>query len=469
MQKVFDSCYEMDKRCYDEYGLSEDILMEHAARGMSEYIKNHFEPNSSVLIVSGVGNNGADGIVLARGLYGDYDVKLYMPFGVKSDMAKLQLQRATQLGLIVVDEITPCDVVVDAIFGAGLNRELDRDTIKLLQDINTLDAFKIACDVPTGILEDGRVCDEVFGADVTITMGALKKSLYSDSAKEYVGKILCVDLGVSRKMYELTSDTYLLEFSDMRLPLREQKTTHKGTFGHSAIFVGDKEGAGVIAGMASARFGAGLTTLITAQKLTIPHHLMQSDNLPTNTTAIAIGMGLGGYFDDEFLQKNVIDSDIPIVLDADAFYEPKLLNILSQESRKIIITPHPKEFASMWKILTGEVLSIEDIQNHRFDIAKRFSQLYPHVVLLLKGSNMLIAYQHKTYINPYAKSNLSKGGSGDALSGLIVSLLAQRQDTLSCAVNASLALAKASSVYKGASYSLLPQDIVETLANLEAI
>jgi NAD(P)H-hydrate repair Nnr-like enzyme with NAD(P)H-hydrate epimerase domain len=92
MQKVFDSCYEMDKRCYDEYGLSEDILMEHAARGMSEYIKNHFEPNSSVLIVSGVGNNGADGIVLARGLCGDYDVKLYVPFGVKSDMAKLQLK-----------------------------------------------------------------------------------------------------------------------------------------------------------------------------------------------------------------------------------------------------------------------------------------------------------------------------------------------------------------------------------------
>jgi NAD(P)H-hydrate repair Nnr-like enzyme with NAD(P)H-hydrate dehydratase domain len=322
-------------------------------------------------------------------------------------MAKLQLKRATKLGLSVVDEITPCDIVVDAIFGAGLNRELDSDTIKLLQDINILDAFKIACDVPTGILEDGRVCDEVFCADVTITMGALKKSLYSDSAKDYVGEILCVDLGVSRKMYELSSDTHLLEFSDMRLPIREQKATHKGTFGHSAIFVGDKEGAGVIAGMASARFGAGLTTLITAQKLTIPHHLMQSDNLPTNTTAIAIGMGLGGYFDDEFLHKNVIDSDIPIVLDADAFYEPKLLNILSQESREIIITPHPKEFASMWQILTGEVLSIEDIQNHRFDIAKRFSQLYPSVVLLLKGANMLISYQNQIYITAYAKSYLS--------------------------------------------------------------
>jgi hydroxyethylthiazole kinase-like uncharacterized protein yjeF len=442
--------------------------MEHAARGMSEYIRHHFEPNSSILIVCGVGNNGADGIVLARTLWGDYDVRLYVPFELKSNMAKIQMQRAKNLGVELADSISECNVIVDALFGAGLNRELDTNTTELIKKLNMLSSYKIACDVPTGILEDGKVCDEVFCADVTITMGALKKSLYSDRAKDFVGKIICVDLGVSRNLYEMDSDTYLLEFDDMRLPSRGIQNSHKGTFGHSVIFVGEKIGAGVIAGMASARFGAGLTTLITTEKIDIPYHLMQNDNLPKNTTAIAIGMGLGGYFDDEFLQKNVIDSQMPIVLDADAFYEPKLLQILSQKHRKIVITPHPKEFASMWQILCNESLSIEYIQNHRFEIAKRFSKLYPNVVLLLKGANMLIAYQNQTFINPYATSNLSKGGSGDVLSGLIVSLLAQRYTPLEATTNASLALAKASCVYPKASYSLLPQDIIELLANLEA-
>ncbi|MDX1315419.1 MAG: NAD(P)H-hydrate epimerase [Eudoraea sp.] len=91
MQKVFRSCYELDQKCYETYGLTEDILMEHAAMGMELYIRRHFDKGSSVCIVSGMGNNGADGIVLARLLFKDYDVKLYMPFGLKSAMAKLQL------------------------------------------------------------------------------------------------------------------------------------------------------------------------------------------------------------------------------------------------------------------------------------------------------------------------------------------------------------------------------------------
>ena len=98
MQKVFQSCYDLYKRCYEQYGLSEDILMENAARGMAEYIKAHFKEGSSVLIVAGVGNNGADGIVLARQLHGMYDVKLVTPFGVKSEMAKLQLARSQAVG-----------------------------------------------------------------------------------------------------------------------------------------------------------------------------------------------------------------------------------------------------------------------------------------------------------------------------------------------------------------------------------
>jgi len=467
MQKVYDSCYVMDRRCYEEYALSEDILMEHAARGMAEYIKKHFALGSSILIVSGVGNNGADGIVLARQLHRDYDIKLYIPFDVKSDMAQIQLHRTKRVGIDIVDSVVESDIIVDAIFGAGLNRNIDEDTEAILNELNSKQAYKIACDVPTGILENGELCSATFKADTTITMGALKKSLYSDKAKDFVGDIICVDLGVSRDMYEIDSDTYLLEWSDIKLPTRDKLSTHKGVFGHSAVFVGEKMGAGVISAMASSRFGSGLTTLVVQEHISPPYHLMYASELPYNTTAIAIGMGLGEFFDDRFLLKNVIDKNIPIVLDADAFYKQKLLDILNQTTREIVITPHPKEFASLWEILTNKRLDVEYIQSHRFEIVQKFSKLYPHVTLLLKGANMLIAKDAQIYINPYGDARLSKGGSGDVLSGLIVALLAQGYNSLDATISASLAMCKAVSLYDGASFGMLPDDIINNIANIE--
>ncbi len=125
MHPLYKSCYPLDHRCYEEYNLTEDILMEHASMGMESYIRGKFPKGSSILIVAGVGNNGADGIVLARLLETDYRVKLLIPFGVKSEMAKLQLDRVQRLGMELVDEVSDADIIVDAIFGAGLSRELD--------------------------------------------------------------------------------------------------------------------------------------------------------------------------------------------------------------------------------------------------------------------------------------------------------------------------------------------------------
>lgn len=468
MKKLFSNCYLMDRRCYDEYALSEDILMEHASRGMAEYIKEHFSSGSRVLIVSGVGNNGADGIVLARQLYLDYDVALYIPKALKSDMAKIQLYRTKSVGVEIVDEIIESDIIVDAIFGAGLNRDIDNEIVDILESLNSQKAFKIACDVPTGLLESGELCSATFRADVTITMGALKKSLYSDGAKDFVGEIICVDLGVSRELYEIDSDSFLLEYSDMKLPSRTALSTHKGSFGHSVVFVGEKVGAGILSAMASSRFGSGLTTLLAHQSITHPYYLMNSSELPYNTTSIAIGMGLGDMFDDEFLYSNVIDSDIPIVLDADIFYKEKILDILNQKDREIVITPHPKEFASMWEILTKEKLEVSYIQSHRFEVAQEFSRVYPDVTLLLKGANMIIAKDEKLYINPYGDARLSKGGSGDVLSGLIASLLAQGYNSVDATISASLAFCKSLSFYDGASFGMLPEDIVSNIAKIEA-
>jgi len=467
MQKLFKSCYKMDQKCYEKYGLSEDILMEHAARGMAEYIRNAFAVGSSVFIAAGVGNNGADGIVLARQLYGEYDVKLHVPFGVKSPMARLQLERAEKLGVRLVDAVEDADIIVDALFGAGLNRELNEATQTLLHKLNALYGFKLACDVPTGVGSDGRLMTFAFEADVTVTMGALKEGMFLDEAKDVVGKIVCVDLGVSRKMYEDESHTFVLEPSDLKLPSRNKKNAHKGSFGHAAVFCGEKEGAGIIAATAASRLGAGLTTLVVHEHISPPPFLMHATVVPENASALAIGMGLGDHFEQEFLEKYVINSHLPVVLDADVFYSEELLTILSQKEREVVITPHPKEFSAMWKTLTGERLSVAEIQQHRFDVVRRFNAQYPHVTLLLKGANMLIVQEERLYVNPLGSSRLSKGGSGDVLSGLVVSLLVQGYTGLEAAIYGSLALTMAAKRYSGASYAMLPTDIIEALESLE--
>ncbi len=192
-------------------------------------------------------------------------------------MAKIQLERAKRVGVKIVGYIRDVDIVVDAIFGAGLNRVLSTDIATVVSRLNSLKSFKIACDIPSGIDSGGRVGNVAFRADVTITMGALKESLYLDEAKDYVGEIICANLGVDRTIYEMDSNSYLLDDGDFRIPFRNKKSSHKGTFGHCAIFCGDKEGAGIISAMSATRFGAGLTTIIVNKRVTPPPHIMHSE------------------------------------------------------------------------------------------------------------------------------------------------------------------------------------------------
>jgi len=469
MQPLYKSCYPLDHRCYEEYNLTEDILMEHAAMGMADYIKEHFPKKSSVLIVCGVGNNGADGIVLARLLQGSYDVKLYLPFGVRSVMAEVQLERVQFLDVEFVRDLEEADVIVDAIFGAGLSRPLDERTRRLIVEMEALNGFKIACDVPTGIDVDGNPLPMALFCDVTMTMGALKECLYSDMAKEYVGEVIRVDLGLSHEKYTqgFKSDIALLEELDMQLPIRNRANTHKGTFGHLAVVVGEKEGAGIISGLSALRFGAGLVTMVGEPTTPLPLALMQDIVPPYNATAIAFGMGVLS-FDDEVVE-DILESSLPIVLDAGVFSSEVILEFLEQKDREIVLTPHPKEFVSLWNMTIDSPLNIAILQANRFDKVREFCELFPHVTLLLKGANIIIAQDESLFVNPYGSAKLSKGGSGDVLSGLIGSLLAQGKDGLTSAIQASLALTAAAKAYNGESYALLPTDLIEEIAKLKIV
>jgi hydroxyethylthiazole kinase-like uncharacterized protein yjeF len=463
MQSLFFEVDTLDKRCYNDFGLNEDILMEHAANGMKTYIERHFAPRSSLLIISGSGNNGADGVALARLLHANYDVRLYLASPVKSPLGKQQVFRAKAIGVPFVQQLDNADVIVDALFGSGLNKPLSSKYEHIIQKLNHLQGHKIACDIPSGLNKNGQVQPITFQANVTLTMGALKRGLFSDHAKEVIGAVEVIDLGVARSIYETSSNWNLLDSSDLTLPFRQAHNTHKGSFGHLAILSGEKVGASTLAGKSALRFGAGLVTLISHEKLLL-EELMVASSLPHNTTAITAGMGLGNHFTDEEIDTYLVNSNVPLVIDADLFSDPIITTLVKREN--VVLTPHPKEFVSLLYRLNLANIDIQTLQENRFTYVEMFAKAYPDVTLLLKGANPIITQNNTFYINPHGSAILSKGGSGDVLAGMIGALLAQGVTPLQAAIQASLAHTLAAQQLDQNNYSLIPQDLIEALKTI---
>lgn len=454
MQKLFDEVASLDKRCYEEFFLNEDILMEHAANGMAEYIRNNFKKKSKVIVVCGSGNNGADGIALARLLHADYDAYVYYAKKPSSKMALLQQKRAISVGVKECSRLQECDVLVDAIVGTGFDGKFSAELTNLIDEMNSIEAFKIACDIPSGYK---------FLADVTLTMGALKKAMFLDTAKEFVGEVKVLDLGISREVYEKQSNWNLLDLDDLKLPKRVKKDSHKGSYGHLAVVCGEKSGASIMSALSALKFGSGLVTLVGFEKIEIPHSLMYSHEVPINATALALGMGLGREFSTIELEK-FLDNKLPLIVDADIFNMNIVLAILKRE--KVVITPHAKEFVSLLKIVNLADITVEELQKNRFYYAEMFCEKFPYVTLLLKGANVIVAQDSNFYINPHGTQALAKGGSGDVLSGLIGSLLAQGHEPLDAALNGSLAHVRVALNYSGADFSLTPDDLIEGICKL---
>ena len=464
MQKLFDEVNTLDQRCYNKFGLTEDILMEHAANAIADFIHSNFQKGTKVLVVCGSGNNGADGLALARILHQDYNVKIFCVKQAKTQMAKIQMRRALAVGGEFIQELEESDILVDAFLGTGCNNQFLLKTTSLMQDINALNSYKIACDIPSGIMQDGKCDPNTFQADTTLSMGALKKSMYSDSAKEFLGNVQVVNLGISRQIYETSSNWNLLDISDLKLPFRNKKNTHKGTYGHLAVLSGEKTGASVMSGLSALKFGVGLVTLVSKKEPINPHYsLMYSEQRPENATALALGMGLGTDYDERSLNA-FLDNKLPLIADADIFYMPHILTLLQREN--VILTPHPKEFVSLLKITKLASITVEELQVNRFKYADIFSKAFPNITLLLKGANVIITQNTKFFINPHGTPALAKGGSGDILSGLIGSLLAQGNSCLHSTLHASLAHTKLTQDYKGADFSLTPSDLIQAIGDL---
>ena len=468
MEKIFDSVRELDRRAEERFNLKNGTLMEHAARGMAEHILRSFlarqtavQPSPSgylpkdmalsglpyVQIVCGTGDNGGDGYALARLLADTCTVRVVAVREPKSPLCKLQRERLELLGIPVHTELTEqSDILVDAIFGTGIRGTLDEHTVALIKQLNTIQGYKFACDIPSGLNECGIPSPVAFRADETCTMGALKTALYADSAKDYTGSIHVIHLGLPRRCYETDTDIFLLSAADMQLPRRTIQNTHKMSYGHGVFYCGEKTGACVLAATAALHFGIGLVSILGTPIMTALPDFMYTTTLPETFSTLLLGSGLGRSSDiqaralsvlaEEQVQKN------PLTLDADILHNEEIPALLPQLAQPIL-TPHPKEFQSLLAHSGLAHISVTEIQEKRFTYLRLFCHAFPHAVVVLKGAYPLIGCGQQIFVNPLGSNALAKAGTGDVLAGMITALAAQGYPLLTAACTASLAHAEA--------------------------
>ncbi|WRF60533.1 NAD(P)H-hydrate dehydratase [Helicobacter pylori] len=466
MLSVYEKVDALDKRAIEELFLSEDVLMENAAMALERAVLQNASLGAKVIILCGSGDNGGDGYALARRLVGRFKTLVFEVKPAKSPMCQLQKKRAKKAGVVIkayeenaLNQNLECDVLIDCVVGSAFKGGLE--PFLNFESLSQKARFKIACDIPSGIDSKGRVDKGAFKADLTISMGAIKSCLLSDRAKDYVGELEVGHLGVFNPIYEIPTDTFLLEKSDLKLPLRDRKNAHKGDYGHAHVLLGKHSGAGLLSALSALSFGSGVVSVqaleceITSNNK--PLELVFCENFPKKLSAFALGMGLENIPKD----FNKWLGLAPCVLDAGVFYHKEALQALEKE---VILTPHPKEFLSLLK-LVGINISMLELLDNKLEIARDFSQKYPKVVLLLKGANTLIAHQGQVFINILGSVALAKAGSGDVLAGLILSLLSQNYTPLDAAINASLAHALASLEFKN-NYALVPLDLIEKIKRL---
>ncbi len=492
MNNLFYDTRELDTACRAAYGLTEEIMMENAAASLERVIFENIKSDRNskrVVILCGSGNNGADGYALARRLKFSVNVDVISCREPSSELCCFQSDIASTMGIDFVEIkekylkiISEADFIVDCVFGSGFHGELDNDIQTLMNDVNSLDAVRIACDVPSGIDIDGNVSTSAFCADITVTMGALKMCLYSDAAKDFTGKIIVGDLGVHRAFFEQASakikeKAVVMDESDLEETLPHRKNNvHKGNFGHAAVVAGEKKGAALIAASAALRTGAGLVTVVSKEQFNVPMELMNSRTFPENCTAVAFGMGLGrdSPFMTECFEYALKNKDIICVIDADALYSPEITEILEKRPENVILTPHPKEFQALLKNCGLGDYSVEECVSKKVELIENFCRKYPGATLLVKGANTVTGFYGKKgmklVVNPLGKACLAKAGSGDVLSGIICGFSAQKNywkeySSFCYAWMGSQIHAMASRKIKN-DYAMTPVDLIEAVAVL---
>jgi NAD(P)H-hydrate epimerase len=435
---------EADRRSI-EAGIPGLVLMENAAYAVLRELERVFPclRKERIAIFCGKGNNGGDGLAIARLLHRLHrpealDVVLAFPGSDLGEDAAAQLRMLELSGVNVSFEepkyLAAATLAIDALLGTGSNGEPKEPVAKWVGVFNELPAARRwAVDWPTGLGSD--LCVDV---EATVTFAAPKVELVSGASAEQVGRLVVADIGIPIAFLE--SSLHLTDRDDLAPVLVARKRdAHKGSFGHVAILGGaqGKHGALQLAGQAALRIGAGLVTLYSPDAAFRPSwpDLMQGQWPETvieeGKTVIGVGPGLGlDALQTPWLSRWVQEEARPVVLDADALNQLAPWSVEIAPGRLRVLTPHPKEMGR----LLGRPLA------DRLADARAFAQQW-NVVLVLKGQRSLIAWPDgQVWINPTGSPALSKGGTGDVLTGMIAGMLAQFPGEARAAVLAAVFL-----------------------------
>ncbi len=489
---------QMDKKAI-ETGIPDIILMENASVKSFFHIKSRYENIEGALAVAfvGVGNNGGDAIAISRHLYNNgANVFIYM----LTEEEKLNASPKTNFEIVknmgiqykfVYNDsdfngelIKESDIIIDGIFGIGLSRNVEGYFKKAIELINESDAFVVSVDIPSGIKADtGEVMNVAVEADLTPTFALSKPGHFLYPGRGYAGVVEVVDITTPKYIIdEFNADFYAIEKDDISINCREA-TSHKGTYGHLAIVGGSKgkSGAVIMSSEAALRCGVGLVSCVipnsinTAFESSIKEAMSYPVGLDDATfvedsmdeilefvkdkSAVAFGMGLGINESTKKLTKYMLRIDKPLLIDADGINcLSKNVELLKGRKSPTILTPHPKEFVR----LTG--IPLKDVIKNRLSLIKEFAVEH-NIILILKMADTLISTPGgKIYINTTGNPGLATGGSGDVLSGMIASFLAQGYSDIQSAINGVFlhGLAADLAYNDGLSYeSLMPSDVIE--------
>lgn len=501
---------QMDQYTIEKIGLPGAVLMENAgARVVEEIIATAPSKQTKLIILAGGGNNGGDGFVIARRLFDlGFEPSLFLmvnPEKLTGD-AKIHFQAYKNRGLPYMEwnekeiewfaqKLNESAIIVDALLGTGVKGEIREPYRTVIEIVNgrKSDQIVISVDIPSGVNSDnGKVAGTAIKADKTVTFVFPKRGFFVQEGPLHIGEWKAANISVPPSIVDELGLQLPRVITDKlaknSLPKRPPNG-HKGTFGHVLVIGGSRQyvGAPIFTAKAVLGSGAGLVTLaipetiypmVAAQNpesllLPLPDlngHLAEKaiqelSSRLNQFDCVAIGPGLSRFVGGEEWIKSLLSSlsGQPVIIDADALYFIRNdLEEIRQYKGPVMLTPHPGEMAT----ITGR--TIKEIEENRFGAAQNFALEY-EVFLLLKGHRPIIATPSgEIFINPHGHDALGKGGSGDVLTGLIASFIAQGAKPKEALITASFLHARAGEE-KGkqlSHYGVMPLDIIQSVKEL---
>lgn len=480
----------------DEYTIANESissiqLMERAAEAFVYWVSENCNNHRNFVLFCGPGNNGGDGFAIARLLcLKGFDVDVFVdPKAKFSDDANANFKELKGIPEVQIKSFKDMDlfrfdsrtIIIDALFGIGLSRELEGDYKKIIDELNAKKAIRISIDIPSGLFTD-RVSDEkstIFKADYTLSFQCWKKGFLHPETGKYAGKVVVLDIDLSEEYISETETQHFIIDDTMVEGIFKPRNefSHKGTYGKVTIAAGSygKIGAAVLATQSALKMGAGLTFTLAPKcgyeilQTSCPEAMFieggekNVDEFTIDETSVAgIGPGLGTNPETEkALLKFLKQYSKPLVLDADA------LNILAKDQKNValipkssIITPHPKEFERLFGLTKDSF--------DRVELARKKAHELQIYIVLKDHHTQIITPEGNVFYNITGNSGLAKGGSGDLLTGILTSLLAQGYSEENAALFGVWFHGKAAEFAseKHSKEAMLPTDVIQEFGNV---